>query len=367
MTIPVIERGPIDDEKHFREFSTDVPTFSQDRPLDEIPGPDYIFERKMYHGHDIPLPDGRMIEVWGFYDPDDDSSVREQFPSKPIRVPEGALVHGHFSASHGPHTIHWHGIEPMASSDGVGKLSFEVTGNYVYQWLAAEAGTYFYHCHRNTTLHFEYGMYGALIIDPRAPSGSDLVAPYAFGGPGYARRIDELVRYDVEGIWVSDDMDPRWHTLDKDSGIGARPFEDPDKDPGLNVFEPKYFFITGVPHPWSTTDPKVVVHAQVGQTLLLRIICAGYTYHKWQLGIDAEVVAMDGRTLGHEDGVCNNSYSHPFMLPANTPFELTPARRWDLLVRPTAPGIYPAGFTSRHISNGRPAVLGEAQTFIVVS
>ncbi len=89
------------------------------------------------------------------------------YPGPTLRVPRGAIFHSD-TACQGPppHTIHWHGIEPTPMNDGVGHCSFEVEGHYIYQWQPSFIGTYFYHCHRNTMMHFEYGLAGFMLFDP---------------------------------------------------------------------------------------------------------------------------------------------------------------------------------------------------------
>ena len=94
---------------------------------------------------------------------------------------EGQLFQATIKPSKRVHTIHWHGIEPDPRNDGVGHTSFEVSGHYTYQWRpdVAErgnpnrgaAGTYFYHCHVNTPLHVQMGMFGAIVVDPPAQPG----------------------------------------------------------------------------------------------------------------------------------------------------------------------------------------------------
>lgn len=354
-----------------------------------------------------------QVQFWGFFD-DNIANNSYHFPSQPIRIVEGQIFHGLLhNTSIGPgHTIHWHGMEPTSHNDGVGKLSMEVGSNgYEYQWVASAAGTYFYHCHRNTPLHFEMGMYGMLIIDPQNPrrvAGAprlnpaqlrdEPLAPYAFGGPGYVRRGNDIVRYDVEAIWVSDDVDPRWHKFSHNhafaqegpSGIldangndlGVK-FEDMamhHPEESMHLFRPQYFCISGVPHPWTRLDqfsPELIAlddnlaflspipaRVEFDQTLLVRLLCASYGICRVTFtGLDVEVIAMDGRVLGQTP---YTRYSAPYKIPAGVPFDLTAARRFDLLIRPTRSQVGSHQVRMEFKDHITKVNLGIAETFVNV-
>src|SRR5437667_2199633 len=124
-------------------------------------------KRNVFVDGKLVMPDGVEIRHWGF---EDENGVKT-LPSSAIRVMAGDLVQVDLQAAKNRHTIHHHGIEPDMDNDGVGHTSFEVLGHYVYQWRphVANAGTYFYHCHVNTTLHVQMGLFGALVIDPYDP------------------------------------------------------------------------------------------------------------------------------------------------------------------------------------------------------
>jgi FtsP/CotA-like multicopper oxidase with cupredoxin domain len=187
----------------------------------------------------------------------DDDFVGEAWPGPTIRVPRGVIFHAD-SQGQGPppHTIHWHGIEPTPMNDGVGHCSMEI-GQYTYQFQPNFIGTYFYHCHRNTVQHFEFGLYGMLLVEP--PDAYDAAIPIIAGGPpknpaGYPRRTAAnlqalplsvqnqfppghfvagdptfgvgnaadtgvgdphafTIAYDVEALWVLDDRDSNWSDL----------------------------------------------------------------------------------------------------------------------------------------------------------
>ena len=343
-----------------------------------LPTPDNIpfdvsthvsFQRHMNHGNFLPVPYPtktglNAIEVWGFEDPLRPGTEPLVWPAKTIRVREGQIVHSFLATRRGTHTIHHHGIEPTPMNDGVGHVTFEVAGaGYTYQWLAAEAGTYFYHCHKNTPLHFEMGMYGMLIIDPPAPG-----APFADGGPGAVRRRDNIVNYDIEKVWALDDFDSRWHDVvsaDVGAGVGNvnAPFTafNAPNNPRINEFDADYFLISGViadrSGNFNPLDPnigRVATTAQQGQMVLMRILNGAYyrAVIRFPAALNPEVIAMDGRTLGKE-GTCQ--YSSPFRLSTmNNQFELTTARRWDLLIDTASvpPGSYTIEVEYRHWITG---------------
>ena len=143
--------------------------------------PDVVYERTVSMNGSVTMDDGTSIPVWGFPDlaaggggmggggmGGGGMGGTAPFPSPPMRVREGQIVHTILDVGmmNGIHTIHHHGIEPHYASDGVGHITWDVNGTYTYQWRPMSPGTYFYHCHTNTVLHAEMGMYGALIVDP---------------------------------------------------------------------------------------------------------------------------------------------------------------------------------------------------------
>jgi len=68
-------------------------------------------------------------------------------------------------------SIHWHGVILPAEMDGVPGISFPGIApgeTFTYRFELRQAGTYWYHAH---TLAEQTGLYGAIIVEPRAPTG----------------------------------------------------------------------------------------------------------------------------------------------------------------------------------------------------
>lgn len=313
------------DRRAFEAFSCEVLDAEPATP--DLQNPDVRVRREGPREVRLRMPDGKSVAMWNFYDPRD-KKTRESWPSKPIRVKQGQVVHSTLDAKKKSHTIHHHGMNASPFNDGVGHTSFETSGEYTYQFRPKQAGTYFYHCHKNTVLHFEMGMYGFLIVDP--PEGRGWL-------------YEDGPQYDVEQCWAIDDIDPVWRELNHQAGLCA-------EDAGLDLFRPKYFLINGVPHPWTMTDKRARIDAKVGQTILIRQLNATYSVVTTRIeGLDATIYAIDGRPLLHRDA----PWSSPILLPAGAPLETVSAQRHDLILKPTRPGDYPVTIEFRDWISGR--------------
>jgi hypothetical protein len=317
------------------------------------------------------------------------------FPGPTIRIPRGKIFHGRTAASGPPpHTVHWHGIEPTPMNDGVGHCSMEL-GQYTYQFQPNFIGSYFYHCHRNTMQHFEFGLYGFLIVEP--PDAYDQQNPSLpnYAG-GYPRRTAAnlasfsefpgfvggdlasgdphamTVPYDKEALWVFDDRDSVWSAnmsgpFDTFPSMGSIPGVNDEFIPGdFHDFNPDYFFVTGLPlegprfgsgtlnsnqrnffvppalnsgvairdaNGAPIDGMQVPINANVNQTILVRVLDAAYVGIRVTFPLDVVIIAFDGRALGVPPF---GQYNQAFRLNANTPFELSTARRFDALIRRTS-------------------------------
>jgi FtsP/CotA-like multicopper oxidase with cupredoxin domain len=210
-------------------------------------------------------------------------------------------------------------MEPGPHDDGVGHMSFEVTGKYTYQIRPMDPGTYFYHCHVNTPLHFEMGMYGGFIVDPAS-------------GPGTVYG-DELSRYDVEAFWAFGGWDVRKHDLNQSAGFLG-------ENVGLNVWEPQYLHINGAFGEAAARSQRVTINARTGQTVCLRLLNAGYSIARVTFGgLEGELIGSDGRPF-------------PRSFKADE-WMMSGAERYEAMLRPTRPGTYPIDVEFFHYITGR--------------
>jgi FtsP/CotA-like multicopper oxidase with cupredoxin domain len=103
-------------------------------------------------------------------------------PGPMIRAKVGDTIIVHFKNSLPEATsIHWHGLRVPNEMDGVPGLTqprLEPGAEFRYEFVARDAGTYWYHPHQNSAAQVGWGLYGPLIVeDPADPEvfGDELV------------------------------------------------------------------------------------------------------------------------------------------------------------------------------------------------
>ena len=111
---------------------------------------------------------GPDTAIWGY-----DGIV----PGPPIRVRQGdrVTVRLRNEVPQGT-TIHWHGIRIDNAMDGVAGLTQDAVApgdSFDYSFVVPDAGTYWYHPHNRSWEQLARGLYGALIVEERAPPDVD--------------------------------------------------------------------------------------------------------------------------------------------------------------------------------------------------
>jgi manganese oxidase len=191
-------------------------------------------------------------------------AFNRQVPGPRITVTEGDRLR--FNVTNRlpePTTVHWHGLVVPNAMDGPAEITQEPIppgGSFTYQFTARQAGTFFYHSHSEVDRQQALGLYGALIVQPKAPSRT----PQA---------DQELV------VQLQEWNEREGYTFP------AMPMEGT---------LPNFFTINGKAYPATET-----VHLRVGQRLLVRFIGSSSAFiHPMHIhGGPFEVVATDGVTL----------------------------------------------------------------------
>lgn len=142
-------------------------------PVDLNPDPDVLelaFDAQLA---DIEFLPGHTTPAWTY---------GGTVPGPLIKAKLGDRIIIHFT-NHLPEatSIHWHGMRLPNNMDGVPGVTQDPVmpdGSFRYEFIASDAGTFWYHPHINSAAQVGWGMYGAIVIeDPEDPAafGDDLV------------------------------------------------------------------------------------------------------------------------------------------------------------------------------------------------
>ncbi len=242
------------------------------------------------------LWDGQNVNVWGFTQGFGNFATA---PGPVMIVNEGEQVTLNITnQSPMPHTVHLHGLDVDQMNDGVPQTSFEIpgmmgTGSYTF--TAPHAGTYVYHCHVETVIHLQMGMYGAIIVKPADGSNTAWT-----GGPAY----------DKDYLWLTSEIDKSWH-------------DNPPLNGAVPEYAPDYFLINGKSNQ-QLNSADVAISADAGQYIFVRLANLGYGIHKFifPAELNATVLSSDGRPL-------------PQPLVSDT-VQVYPGERYGVMLNPTS-------------------------------
>jgi len=235
----------------------------------------------------VPATDGpnflapALVDLWAFscqsasgdgaFVPYCAPGAEPTLPGPLIRGTKGDLMRLTFKNTHEkPHTIHLHGFH-RNNIDGVHPVPPHE--NFLIEWVANPCGTYVYHCHINTPLHQDRGMYGQFVVDCPDSDMDPLVVPEPTVDHEFLAVVDEQPR-----DWPSlgDDPFPKTHEYI----INGKAFVPTSVDANNNL---RTILSDG------TVEPgPMVVHT--GDTVRIRLSSFGMANHEMELeGHDLEV------------------------------------------------------------------------------
>lgn len=192
-----------------------------------------------------------------------------------------------------PHTLHPHGLDVNQANDGVpetsgfvgmrpmmgnfGRLPADAVSlglSFTYTFIAPHAGTYMYHCHVDTVLHMEMGLYGVIIVRP--------------SNGAVDRAWDNGPAFEKEYVWVLHTLDTAWHRGGMMAASGPRTVR----------YRPNVFMINGISGAALRAESTVAISGAPGQVVLVRLVNPGYVPATVRFGgLAFDVIASDGRPL----------------------------------------------------------------------
>ena len=116
----------------------------------------------------VRLPSGREIQAWTY---------NGRVPGPPITATAGDLIEvtlRNTDIDDGV-TLHWHGYDVACGEDGAPGVTQDAVApgaQFVYRFRADQVGTYWYHTHQASDRGVRRGLFGTLVVTPRA-SGVD--------------------------------------------------------------------------------------------------------------------------------------------------------------------------------------------------
>lgn len=265
-------------------------------------------------------PDGASIYSWGYgcdgapagFAPFNGNCPTMQLPGPTLIVTEGDSVtvklRNNLPAAAGNTSIVFSGFKVTASGGVAGLLASEAKkGTTVtYTFTAANPGTYSYHSGTQPDLQVEMGLFGAIVVRPKAvPNNCTSTNTYSLAKAAYNHKD---ACYDREYMFQLSEMDSRVHARVRSQVLACPAAPCPAVTATLEPYKPNYFLINGRSMPDdmdASYSPGLVhqpynanPHMHPGELVLMRIIGQGRMQHPFHFhGNHARVLARDGNLL----------------------------------------------------------------------
>lgn len=218
-------------------------------------------------------------------------------------------------------TLHWHGLNVPPAMDGPAGLNqapVEPGESFVYEFVATEAGTRWYHSHTDVATQVMLGLYGSFIVEPEDGEAEETDRDYTV----------VLSEWDLE-------MTP-------DVATGKAPRGPRDSQLRGGELGTDLFLMNGKTH---EAIPPIVVAE--GESVRIRLINAGTLAHPYHThGHSFRIVATDG-----------NPVPEGAQLTKDTIW-IAPGERYDIVFEANNPGVWMAHcHIENHAANGMMTVI----------
>ncbi len=250
---------------------------------------------------DWQISNGKKVDAWTY---------NGTVPGEEIRVTEGDFVKVHLTNELDvPVTIHWHGVLLPNKMDGVPGLTQDAVQpgeSFTYEFIAEDAGTFWYHSHQHSSLQVDKGLYGSLVVE------------------------EKQKKYDKDEFFMLDEwaIEQDKQNLSNMGGMMMGSMSGDGEADTKQMYDT--FTING--KAGSSIEPLIL---NEGETARLRFVNAGYQVHRLVFPEGSiEVIETDG------EEVSDNTESSNVV-------EIAPGERIDV------------AFTKL---NGEPAVIGQSNS-----
>ncbi|MDP4552327.1 multicopper oxidase family protein [Alkalihalobacillus macyae] len=228
-------------------------------------------------------------------------------PGKEIRVKEGEALRVTLKNQlEEPTSIHWHGVPLSNKQDGIPGITQDAVRpgeTFIYEFVANDPGTYWYHSHQNGVKQLDKGLYGTLIVEPKDGTNVD---------EDYTLVLDEWEsgnNNNPAGEGMMDDTNDQEGKDSHEESSGGNMDEMMAHD--MSSYD--LFTINGKAS--GSVEPLKVNR---GEKVKLRFINAGYMAHKMHIPVDYRVTHVDGQEIN------NPMPQSPSLL------EIAPGERYDI-------------------------------------